>query len=130
MHQMIVAYNGDLLGWGNNQEGCCGHHSMLSFLPEPTKVPRWFDMPSNLALGKPCNQSSIYGGLDAQIAVNGNKNGHQFIHTQMDPQPYWDLDLGVDECEISRVHLWNRTDTPTDRTTDLDKYTKRLFPCW
>ena len=129
-HQLALTYCGDLLSWGKNQDGCCCRNIDDEFLPVPTKIPYWFDAPSNLAYGKSCSQSSIYGGHDARIAVDGNKNGHTFIHTQMDPQPFWNVDLEVDDCEISYIRLWNRIDVPKDNTIDKDKYTRRLFPCW
>lgn len=53
--------------------------------------------PKNLALGRPCRQSSVYDGLGASVAVDGDRSGDHYRKcscTQQDPQGWWEVDLG------------------------------------
>lgn len=53
--------------------------------------------PKNLALGRPSRQSSIYDGLGAGVAVDGDRSGDHYRKcscTQQDPQGWWEVDLG------------------------------------
>jgi len=131
LHQLALSVKGDVFSWGYNHAGCCLHEKDTYFLTEPTLVKNIFPPSKNLALLKPCKQSSVYGGLDAGNAVDGNLDGceHSLVHTQIDPQPYWECDLG-NEFMVERIKLWNRTDTPSDKHVERDKFTRRLFPCW
>ena len=129
LHQLATTYSGEVLSWGNNRDGCCGHTEDIAFINKPKKIPALFEKPTNLARAMPSKQSSIWGGLDAHIAVDGNRDGSKYIHTHLEAKPYWEVDLGSIFI-ITEVKLWNRTDIPKERTDDRDKYTKRLFPCW
>lgn len=129
-HQAAVTSDGELLSWGNNTDGCCGHHNESIFIPEPRKVDS-FLQPQNLALQKPCRLSSVYNDHDAYFAVDGNIDGNEsnLAHTQIDEQPYCDIDL-EDYPNITKINIWNRTDDATKSGMDKNTYSKRLFPCW
>ena len=68
---------------------------------------------TNVALNKTARQSSTWGVLGPQRAVDGNTdatNHESYSHTlsQADGNnPWWEVDLGA-ETEIDRVVLWNR----------------------
>ena len=88
--------------------------------------------PHNLARRKATRQSSTYAKRTPAIAVNGKKSGkgeRRCTHTQLDPQAWWEVDLGQ-LCVIERIVVWNRTDKPEDETRPRDEYTSRLFPFW
>jgi len=72
--------------------------------------------PSNLALGGSASQSSVFANLDflgADRANDGNRNGDfeagSLIHTDLDNEPWWQVDLGA-SYNLDRVELYNRTD--------------------
>ncbi|CAN0584498.1 unnamed protein product, partial [Ectocarpus sp. 12 AP-2014] len=51
----------------------------------------------NLAIGRPSRQSSVYDGLSAGMAVDGDRSGDHYRKcscTQQDPQGWWEVDLG------------------------------------
>ena len=53
--------------------------------------------PKNLALRRPSRQSSVYDGLGAGVAVDGDRSGDHYRKcscTQQDPQGWWEVDLG------------------------------------
>jgi len=132
-HQVAVSSEGELLCWGNNANGCCGQNVESLFVPEPMAVKCLYEAPKNLAAGKAARQSSIYGDLDAFIAVDGKTEGvmtdANCIHTQQDAQPWWEVDMN-DYAVINTIKLWNRTDEPADMSMPRDKFTSRLFPVW
>jgi hypothetical protein len=72
---------------------------------------------SNLALGKPADQSSVSEWSigrttteDAAGAVNGRiTGGHQF-HTQFEAYPWWSVDL-LRVARIEEVRVYNRVDS-------------------
>ena len=132
-HQSAVTSEGELLCWGNNRNGCCGQHYDTLFLPKPMPVKCLYEAPKNLARGKVCRQSSVYGDMDAFIAVEGSSEGvlteGDCIHTQQDAQPWWEVDL-QQYAVLNTIKLWNRTDEPPDMSMPRDKFTARLFPCW
>jgi len=72
--------------------------------------------PANAALGKPASQSSTYPGSatdGASAAVDGNTDGNFFdgsvTATNLDPNPWWQVDLGASTA-VSSIAIWNRTD--------------------
>lgn len=69
--------------------------------------------PTNLALGKPAIQSSLYGTGVASYAVDGNPSGG-ITHTQNNAQAWWQVDLGGVR-PISTIAIWNRTDCCAER---------------
>ncbi|MCW3815987.1 glycoside hydrolase N-terminal domain-containing protein [Micromonospora sp. DR5-3] len=87
--------------------------------PTPIDVLR-----ENLALRKPAEQSSTYpsGGGVASRAVDGNTDGNfssnSVTHTNLDNQPWWQVDLGASQ-DIGEVLVWNRTDCCSARLTDF-----------
>ena len=85
-------------------------HSCFIFIHSSTE---------NLALGKPAEQSSLFGsGLlegAARKAVDGNAdpnfdNGH-CSHTNSDNPSWWRVDLGSDRVPVSEVFIVNRFTT-------------------
>ena len=88
----------------------------MTAVPVPTGVRCIYEKPKNLALGKPAKQSSVYGGLDAYLGVDGNTNGSDArycVSTQQDPQAWWEVDLG-DFAVLERIRVFNRVDEPPD----------------
>ncbi|WP_432066215.1 NEW3 domain-containing protein [Streptomyces sp. C10-9-1] len=77
-------------------------------------------VPTDLALGRPAEQSSTLG--EAGRATNGNLDGRwghgSVSHTLEEIQPWWQTDLG-EQADISDIILWNRTDQNTDRLRDF-----------
>jgi FkbM family methyltransferase len=70
--------------------------------------------PVNLALGKSARQSSVSEWsnhptveADAAGAVNGIIDGGLGFHTDMEDQPWWQVDLG-DVCIVHAVKIYNR----------------------
>ena len=101
-------------------------------MQEPKVVKALFVNPTNRALGRSARQSSVYNSLDAMRAVDGNTDGgkeRNCAHTQMDPQAWWEVDLGC-EVTILAIKIWNRSDEPFDPAREKDTYTKRIVPCW
>ena len=74
----------------------------------------------NVALGKPSQQSSTWGGLGPQKAVDGSLDGaeQQVSHTNNEPQAWWQVDL-LQPTLISEIVLWNRTDCCQSRLSDF-----------
>ncbi len=76
---------------------------------------------NNIAVGKKAIQSSIYGGLDAPKAVDGNTDGsysnQSITHTMDDLNPWWQVDLGS-IYDISEIKIYNRTDACSDRLSN------------
>ena len=131
-HSAVVTADGELLTWGVNKMGCLGQPPEMIFLPVPTGVRCIYEKPKNLALGKPAKQSSVYGGLDAYLGVDGNTNGSDArycVSTQQDPQAWWEVDLG-DFAVLERIRVFNRVDEPPDVSQPRDQFSKRLFPSW
>ena len=68
----------------------------------------------NLALQGQATQSSTDFDGPAQLAIDGNTNGHydegkSTTHTAVSDDPWWELDLQSAQ-PIDRIVLWNRTD--------------------
>jgi len=60
----------------------------------------------NLALYKPCQQSTTYGGLLAAKAVNGKLD--DFTHTESEPAgKWWMVDL-KEKFHVSSIRIYNR----------------------
>ncbi|OQR92116.1 glycerophosphodiesterase [Achlya hypogyna] len=79
----------------------------------------------NLALHKPCSQSSIFvaqappvlGPRVPELAVNGNTSGHfemMCCRTNKEDQPFWQVDL-LTASALNKIVLWNRQDMFQDR---------------
>lgn len=72
---------------------------------------------TNLALGKPVQQSSVLDAAcgPASSAVDGNANGvwctaSSMLHTQSEANPWLMIDLGSEQA-IRRVNVYNRSDS-------------------
>ena len=127
-----VSAQGEMFSWGSNKGGALGHPVHRKMYRSPHLVKCLYQIPRNLALGRKTKQSSVFNKRTSEIAVNGDTcgDGESFcIHTQVDAQPYWEVDLGR-ICVIEKVDVWNREDKPSDESMASDTLTKRLFPCW
>jgi hypothetical protein len=68
---------------------------------------------TNLALGKPAQQSSVYSAVySPDKGVDGRKDN--FFHTLSEPNPWWQVDL-QDNYQLSYIMLYNRTDCCSER---------------
>jgi subtilisin-like proprotein convertase family protein len=79
--------------------------------------------PRNVALGRYATQSSDgFVTTPARLAVDGNTDGNynngSVTHTGLDPQAWWQVDLGLSHS-IGKITLWNRTDCCGYRLTDF-----------
>jgi hypothetical protein len=75
----------------------------------------------NLALGKPASQSSrsqFSTPAGAQGAVDGVKNGGFGFHTSLEPNPWWQVDLGAVQV-LDHVVIFNRQDCCAERARTL-----------
>ena len=76
----------------------------------------------NVALGKPCTQSTLAHGGTADRAVDGLTNGdwmagHSTHTLENQPNPWWEVDLG-DTYPIDRIVIHNRTNRPYHERLD------------
>jgi hypothetical protein len=78
-----------------------------------------YGMFTDLALGAPATQSSTWGGIAASLAVDGNKSGSYFSHTDYNNQAWWQVDLGG-SFYVDQVKVWNRTDCCSERLSNFD----------
>ena len=78
---------------------------------------------TNLAEGKPAEQSGTIIGADASRAVDGNTSGIFFENsvtaTNNNTNAWWQVDLGG-VLDIDTIAVWNRTDGAMDRLTDFN----------
>lgn len=68
----------------------------------------------NLALNRPAKQSSTCRWSkvnDAQGAVDGVKNGSYGFHTDIEKNPWWQIDLG-EVISLTEVRIFNRLELP------------------
>jgi uncharacterized repeat protein (TIGR01451 family) len=79
---------------------------------------------SSLAQGRVATQSSTFPGSatdGAASAVDGNLDGNFFdgsvTATNLDPNPWWQVDLGASSA-VSSIVIWNRTDCCGSRLGD------------
>jgi Ca2+-binding EF-hand superfamily protein len=131
-HTALISADGELYCWGSNRNVCCGTSPHVKFIEHPTAVSCLFQRVRNLAIGCASSQSSIYQGRDAEFAFDGNIDGFGLKNcssTQMDAQPYIEVDLGTFGL-IDEIKIWNRTDSPPDTSKPPDTFSSRLFPCW
>ncbi|MBZ5618513.1 MAG: discoidin domain-containing protein [Acidobacteriia bacterium] len=80
---------------------------------------------SNLALGRTASQSSTlsaYSTTGPGAAVDGVTDGNFFdgsvTHTNLDPNAWWQVDLGASGI-INSITIWNRTDCCGNRLSDF-----------
>ncbi|HWO18473.1 MAG TPA: discoidin domain-containing protein [Kofleriaceae bacterium] len=78
---------------------------------------------ANLAAGRPASQSSTAHGGIAARAADGNTDGNfansSVTHTNLEAQPWWQVDLGG-ISDIGEVVLYNRTDCCAERLANFD----------
>jgi hypothetical protein len=79
---------------------------------------------SNLAQGKAATESSTLPGVATAVAgsaVDGNPDGAFYdgsvTATNLDPNPWWQVDLGA-SASVSSIVIWNRTDCCGGRLSD------------
>jgi hypothetical protein len=82
--------------------------------PSPPATPELTTGPTtNVALGKPAQQSSTYSAdYSAAKGVDGRKDS--FFHTGIENNPWWQVDLQGNYA-ISYIMLYNRTDCCSER---------------
>ena len=80
--------------------------------------------PTNVAQGKAASQSSTFPGFatdGAAAAVDGSTDGNfgdgSVTATNLDPNPWWQVDLGASTA-VSSIAIWNRTDCCGTRLGD------------
>jgi hypothetical protein len=77
--------------------------------------------PTDVALNKAATQSSTYGNAVASEAVDGNTDGNfannSVATTNLDANPWWEVDLGA-SATVSSIVIWNRTDCCGSRLGD------------
>ncbi len=75
----------------------------------------------NLALGQAATQSSTWGTQMAAEAVDGKTDGNYWDNsvatTNLDPNAWWQVDLGA-PATLSSILVWNRTDCCGTRLSD------------
>ena len=131
-HNVILTAEGEVYCWGRNAKVCCGSNPKTAFIEYPTLVKCLYERPLNIARGKEARQSSTYSGRHAENAINGSIDGYGLKKcscTHQDAQPWWDLDL-TNFANMDEIKIWNRTDTPHDKSVPQNQYTSRIFPCW
>jgi Protein of unknown function (DUF1553)/Protein of unknown function (DUF1549)/NedA-like, galactose-binding domain len=69
----------------------------------------------NIARQGTASQSSTAYDGPAELAIDGNTDGHFFnaqstTHTEQSSDPWWELDLG-EAHHVDRIVVWNRTDS-------------------
>jgi len=75
----------------------------------------------NLALNRPAKQSSTSQWSqpnDARGAVDGNTSGGFGFHTESEPNPWWQVDLGAVKA-LAEIHIFNRRDCCSERARTL-----------
>jgi hypothetical protein len=75
----------------------------------------------NLALNRPAKQSSTSQwsqANDAQGAVDGNVSGGFGFHTESQPNPWWQVDLGAVRA-LTEIRIFNRRDCCSERARTL-----------
>ncbi len=88
---------------------------------------------TNLAFGKPTDQSSTYGLGTSDIAVDGVTEGTSpwvpdLAHTEVENQPWWQVDLGA-QVSIEQVKIYNRTDCCFGRLNNFSVFvSSKPFP--
>jgi len=77
-----------------------------------------FEGEENIAVKGKATQSSLYQNMNEaawgpQKAIDGNTDGNSrtagTTHTNMESNPWWEVDLGRD-AKVKKVVVWNRTD--------------------
>jgi SAM-dependent methyltransferase len=104
-------------GWSNSPQQ---KKFMLFYPKEMIELipPPYF---TNVALNKPARQSSAYYSSkenNASGGVNGVKNGKFGFHTNIEEQPWWEVDL-QDYFYIKDVKIYNRLDACYERANTL-----------
>ncbi len=68
-----------------------------------------------VAVSLPTTSEASFSGdptaRDAGGAVDGVKNGRYAFHTNHEPNPWWQVDLGR-RCQLGKIVVWNRLDYP------------------
>lgn len=130
-HQAVVSTTNELYCWGRNDNGCCGQDPRCqNFIDRPTILSSVYEKAQNLSLRKPCRQSSIYGNRTAHNAVDGNIDGCSafYSQTQIDPQPFWEVDL-QDLCSVTSIKIWSCIED-SSIGKDGDGLIQKLVPFW
>jgi hypothetical protein len=101
---------------------CTGLDSQPEDAEDASVAPERIEQ-QNLAAGRPATQSSTMYPFEAARVVDGNTDGYfpdgSVTHTGLDPQAWWQVDLGA-VTDIGKVVLYNRTDCCSGRLADFD----------
>jgi hypothetical protein len=80
---------------------------------------------NSLARGKPATQSSVSQwsrrptpAEDAAGAVNGQIDGRRKFHTELEVNPWWQVDLGA-FATIDEIHIYNTVEETANRFTNF-----------
>jgi hypothetical protein len=78
-----------------------------------------FHAGTNIAPSGHASQSSTAFEGRAELAIDGNTEGHYFngrsvSHTELTDNPWWELDLGSEQ-PVDKIVVWNRTDVGMER---------------
>jgi hypothetical protein len=74
----------------------------------------------NLALKKTATQSSVYPPipLKPEGAIDGEKTGGFGFHTDLEPNPWWQVDLGAVK-NLTEIRIFNRLDCCSERARTI-----------
>jgi len=76
-------------------------------MPQPSALDE------NIAVGRPTRQSSS-SGQGSELAVDDQTSDPSFSHTEFEPQPWLEVDLGAARS-IGSIEIWNRTSCCVER---------------
>jgi FkbM family methyltransferase len=122
-------------------EGCCRFEDIEAFFKPLGYMLKWMEIGpygygdafflrkrsvaepgvKNIALGKPAKQSSQSAWSrpnDAQGGNNGIRTGRYSFHTNLEPSPWWQVDL-TRTADLSEIRVFNRIDTSAERADNL-----------
>jgi hypothetical protein len=110
---------------------------VFSVVTSGAVTPAPFQSSGNIALNKPAQQSSTSPWShtnDAQGAVDGIKNGSFGFHTNLEKDPWWQVDL-LAESSLNEIRIYNRLDAVPERAETIrvllsndGRDWKRVFP--
>lgn len=107
-------------------------HGIAAITLRATRSPRHIDFSGaqpNLALRRPTTQSSTALGARAERAVDGDTRGDfhagSVTHTELDPAPWWEVDLGQSR-PLWCAEIWNRSDAVPERLSQFVVFSSDL----
>lgn len=113
LEQNNAALNNRIKNLEKNIDGI-GKHHVLSALAGFSRTPE-------IARGKQARQSTLSSFSTAEGAngvINGNKTGKYGIHTRLESNPWWQIDLGAPH-QLTGIIVYNRLDGCPERADTL-----------